>query len=105
MLTVKNTVDDIVSGLGIRASDVAATTLPLHYCYGLSVLHSHLAAAASIVLTDRSLVDDHLWALLESEGVTSLSTVPHSFDLIAASGHRPYMHPIDYSGRVFVKTR
>lgn len=80
--------DDIVSGLGIRASDVAATTLPLHYCYGLSVLHSHLAAGASIVLTDRSLVDDHLWALLESEGVTSLSTVPHSFDLIAASGHR-----------------
>lgn len=26
-------------------------------------------------------------------------------EYFAASGHRPYMHPIDYSGRVFVKTR
>ncbi|MCX6432180.1 MAG: class I SAM-dependent methyltransferase [Actinobacteria bacterium] len=26
-------------------------------------------------------------------------------EYFAAAGHRPYMHPIDYSGRVFVKTR
>ena len=26
-------------------------------------------------------------------------------DYFAAVGHRPFMHPIDYSGRVFIKTR
>lgn len=26
-------------------------------------------------------------------------------EYFAARGHRPYMHPIDYSGRVFIKTR
>lgn len=26
-------------------------------------------------------------------------------EFFAAQGHRPYMHPIDYSGRVFIKTR
>ena len=29
-----------------RADDRAITALPLHYCYGLSVLHSHLVAGA-----------------------------------------------------------
>ena len=34
---------DIAAALGLAASDRAVSTLPLHYCYGLSVLHSHLA--------------------------------------------------------------
>ena len=26
-------------------------------------------------------------------------------EYFAAAGHRPFMHPIDFSGRIFVKTR
>ena len=33
--------------LNLGAADRAITTLPLHYCYGLSVVNSHLAAGAS----------------------------------------------------------
>ena len=43
--------------LGLTAADRGITTLPLHYCYGLSVLHSHLLAGASISVTDTSVVD------------------------------------------------
>src|SRR5690606_7902161 len=50
--------DQIASSLRIRESDCAATTLPLHYCYGLSVVHSHLSRGASIALTDLSVVDE-----------------------------------------------
>ena len=35
----------------------AITSLPLHYCYGLSVLHSHLVAGAAVVVTEASVVD------------------------------------------------
>ena len=36
----------IAEYLAIRPSDRAATTLPMHYCYGLSVINSHLLAGA-----------------------------------------------------------
>ena len=36
----------IAEYLGIRETDRAATTLPMSYCYGLSVIHSHLLVGA-----------------------------------------------------------
>ncbi len=76
----------IADYLGLTSSDRAVTTLPLHYCYGLSVLHSHLVVGASIVLTDFSVVDECFWDLVARTGVTGLAGVPHTFDLLAASG-------------------
>jgi len=76
----------IADYLALTPADRAVTTLPLHYCYGLSVLHSHLAAGASVVLTDLSVVDACFWDLFERTGVTGLAGVPHTFDLLAASG-------------------
>jgi acyl-CoA synthetase (AMP-forming)/AMP-acid ligase II len=75
----------IVRALGLGPQDVGVTTLPLHYCYGLSVLHTHLAVGAAMVLTDLSVADDDLWPLLRTTGVTSLSGVPHTFDLLTAA--------------------
>ncbi len=76
----------IGEALGIRATDVAATTLPLHYCYGLSVLTSHLAVGASLLLTDRSVVDPALWTQARRAGVTTFPGVPHTFDLLDRAG-------------------
>ncbi|WP_200954609.1 MULTISPECIES: AMP-binding protein [unclassified Nocardioides] len=76
----------IASYLGLRSDDVAVTTLPLDYCYGLSVLHSHLAVGASLVLDDRSVTDPGLWAHARERGVTSFAGVPHTFDLLGAAG-------------------
>ena len=39
---VRSNAASIASYLGLTADDRAATSLPLHYCYGLSVLNSHL---------------------------------------------------------------
>ena len=65
------------------------TTLPLSYCYGLSVLHTHLAVGASVVLTARSVTDSVLWQQMSRAGVTTLSAVPHTFDLLTAAGRSP----------------
>ncbi|PKH43852.1 AMP-dependent synthetase [Nocardioides alpinus] len=75
----------IADYLALTPADRAITALPLHYCYGLSVLHSHLVAGASVVLTGLSVVDECFWDLAASTGATSLAGVPHNFDLLAGS--------------------
>ncbi len=74
----------IADYLDLRASDVAITSLPLHYCYGLSVLHSHLLVGASVVLTDLSVADACFWELAGHTGVTGLAGVPHTYALLDA---------------------
>ncbi len=76
----------IATVLGIRPDDVAATTLPLHYCYGLSVLTSHLAAGAAVMLTRRSVVDPVFWDDVRRHRVTTFPGVPHTFDLLDRVG-------------------
>lgn len=76
----------IAAYLGLTHDDVALTTLPLDYCYGLSVLHSHLAVGASVVLDDRSVTDPGLWAGARVHGVTSFAGVPYTFDLLGSVG-------------------
>jgi acyl-CoA synthetase (AMP-forming)/AMP-acid ligase II/peptidoglycan/LPS O-acetylase OafA/YrhL len=73
----------IARALAITPDDRAITSLPLHYCYGLSVLHSHLAVGASVVISDDSVIDDRFWQTVQKHGVTTLSGVPHTFELLA----------------------
>ena len=54
--------EQIAQYLDVRADDCAALTLPLTYCYGLSVLHTHLARGAGVLLTELSVVDECFWA-------------------------------------------
>jgi acyl-CoA synthetase (AMP-forming)/AMP-acid ligase II len=72
--------------LDLGPSDVAVTSLPLHYSYGLSVLNSHLHAGASVVLTGLSVVDPCFRDLARSHRITNLAGVPHTFELLESAG-------------------
>ena len=76
----------IADCLPIRETDRAATTLPMAYCYGLSVVHSHLLRGAALILTDRSVVDDEFWALFRRHRGTSFAGVPYTFDMLERIG-------------------
>jgi len=76
----------IASYLRLRAEDRAITSLPLHYCYGLSVLNSHLHAGGGVVLTGRSVVDRCFWEEARRHRVTGVAGVPHTFELLERSG-------------------
>jgi acyl-CoA synthetase (AMP-forming)/AMP-acid ligase II len=78
--------EQIAELLQIRESDCAATSLPIHYCYGLSVVHSHLARGASIALTDLSVVDECFWDFVTDAGVTSFAGVPWTFEMLDRAG-------------------
>lgn len=76
----------IASYLSIGPADRAITSLPMAYSYGLSVINSHLHSGASVVLTDRSVIDPGFWELLRSSGATSFAGVPYTFDLLDRVG-------------------
>jgi acyl-CoA synthetase (AMP-forming)/AMP-acid ligase II/peptidoglycan/LPS O-acetylase OafA/YrhL len=76
----------IAEYLGLHPGDRAITSLPLHYCYGLSQLHSHLTVGATVVLTDLSVTDPCFWTRVRDTGVTGLAGVPYTFELLDRVG-------------------
>ncbi|MGV0834866.1 AMP-binding protein [Mycolicibacterium thermoresistibile] len=72
--------------LGITESDRAATTLPMSYCYGLSVIHSHLLRGAALILTEQSVLDQDFWTLFRRHRGTTFAGVPYTFDLLDRIG-------------------
>ena len=92
----------IAAYLGLVPADRAALTLPLHYCYGLSVLHSHLAVGASVLVGAGSVVDPCFWERVRREQVTNLAGVPHTFELLDRAGfadHGAAVAPLRDPGR------
>ncbi len=83
----------IAEALRLTEDDRAITSLPLHYCFGLSVLHSHLVAGGSVVLTEGSVLDEALWSTVDELGVTTMAVVPHTVELLESSGALERAHP------------
>lgn len=72
--------------LKIRPEERAITVLPLSYTYGLSVLHTHLFAGATVLLTKRSILQKEFWGFFERNEATSLSGVPFTYELLEKGG-------------------
>jgi acyl-coenzyme A synthetase/AMP-(fatty) acid ligase len=84
--SVRANAESIKSYLGIRSSDVAITTLPFSYSFGLSIVNSHLAAGAAIATTELTLLQREFWDFVDKAGVTSLSGVPYTFQMLKKIG-------------------
>jgi acyl-CoA synthetase (AMP-forming)/AMP-acid ligase II len=72
----------IVRYLGLGADDRALLILPLSYCYGRSVLQTHLLAGGSVFLDGRFAFPRVVLEALASEGCTGFAGVPLTFELI-----------------------
>ena len=83
---LQSNAESISEYLNIGPDDRAATTLPMSYCYGLSVINSHLLRGAGLVLTDLSVVDPCFWELFRNRGATAFAAVPYTFELLERVG-------------------
>lgn len=72
----------IVEYLRITADDRAITTLPMSYTYGLSIIQTHLAQGASIVLTEATMMDKQFWTLLREQRATTFGGVPYIYEML-----------------------
>ena len=79
----------IVSYLGLGGADTGITSLKLFYSYGMSVVNTHLASGAGLVVTDLGMDSPRFWALARGEGVTNVAGVPFSFELLHRTGFDP----------------
>jgi long-chain acyl-CoA synthetase len=79
--------------LEIGSDERAMASLPIHYSYGLSVLHTHLLSGASLVLTQSSVVQAPFWQLMRQYQCTSLAGVPYTYALLDRVGFDPAEFP------------
>lgn len=74
--------DAICDYLAMTEDRVAVSLLPLHYSYGLSVLHNVMNVRGRIALTNLSVLDRSFFGFCEAQGVTDIAGVPFIFDIL-----------------------
>lgn len=72
----------IVGYLGLTPADRVLSGLPFYYSYGNSVLHTHLAAGASLVLEKNFVFPHVVVETMVRERVTGFSGVPSTYALL-----------------------
>ena len=72
----------IVEYLKLDSSERPITTLPMNYTYGLSIINSHLSAGATILLTDKSIMQREFWDFFTAQQATSFGGVPYTYEML-----------------------
>ncbi|GAA4443919.1 AMP-binding protein [Phytohabitans houttuyneae] len=83
----------IRGALGIDGGGVAVTTMPPYYTFGLSVLHTHLQAGGTVVVTRQGVLQADFWRAVNRHGVTSIAGVPHTYELLRRLPWHPERSP------------
>jgi long-chain acyl-CoA synthetase len=74
---------DIVAYLGLTPADRVMVVLPFHYCFGASLLHTHLMAGGSLVLNnDFRLYPEMVLREMQQKECTGLAGVPSTYQLL-----------------------
>jgi len=85
--------EQIATVLDITADDVAITTLPLFYSYGMSVLNSHLLRGATVILERTGIMQRDFWTAAVEHGVTSMAFVPYQYEMLRRLRFDPAKYP------------
>ena len=74
--------ESIVEYLHLDEKERAITSLPMQYTYGLSIIHTHLAVGATLLLTRYSLMQKEFWQFCREQKATSLAGVPYTYEML-----------------------
>ena len=92
----------IAEYLCIDVNERPITSLPLYYSYGLSVINSHLIKGATILLTNRSIMQKDFWNFAQEQKATSLSGVPYTYQMLKRlrffDMNMPYLKTLTQAG-------
>lgn len=79
---ISSNAESIVSYLELDADERPITTLPMNYTYGLSVINSHLLVGATVLLTDKGIMQREFWEFFKGEKATSFAGVPYTYEML-----------------------
>ncbi len=72
----------IVEYLKLDETERPITALPMNYTYGLSVINSHLLVGATILVTDKGVMQKEFWNFFREAGATSFGGVPYTYEML-----------------------
>ncbi len=79
---VLDNAQSIVKYLNLDYTERPITTLPMNYVYGLSIINSHFLVGATILLTDKGLMQKEFWDFFKKQEATSFGGVPYTYEML-----------------------
>ena len=72
----------IVKYLELDETERPITTLPMNYTYGLSIINSHFLVGATVLVTDKGLMQKEFWSFFKTAKATSFGGVPYTYEML-----------------------
>lgn len=72
----------IVQYLELDETERPITTLPMNYTYGLSIINSHLLVGATLLVTEKGLMQKEFWQFFKEQSATSFGGVPYTYEML-----------------------
>ncbi len=79
---IRSNTEAIIKYLEIDETERPITTLPMSYTYGLSIINTHMYAGASIILTQKTVMQKEFWRQFRDFGATSFGGVPYIYEML-----------------------
>lgn len=79
---IKTNTESIVEYLKLNETERVITTLPMSYTFGLSILNTHLYVGASIILTEKTMMQREFWQQFKDFETTSFGGVPYTYEIL-----------------------
>lgn len=79
---LQSNAESIAEYLHIDENERPVTALPMYYSYGMSVINSHLIKGATILLTDKAVIQREFWSFIKEQKATSISGVPYTYEML-----------------------
>lgn len=79
---VLDNAQSIVEYLKLDNTERPITTLPMNYVYGLSIINSHFLVGATLLLTDKGVMQKEFWNFFKEQEATSFGGVPYTYEML-----------------------
>jgi len=79
---LRSNAESIAEYLHINENERPVTTLPMYYSFGMSVINSHLIKGATILLTDKTVLQREFWTFIKERRATSIAGVPYTYEML-----------------------
>lgn len=79
---LRSNAESIAEYLKITETERAITSLPMYYSFGMSVINSHLIKGATLLLTDKAVIQREFLNFLKDGRATSIAGVPYTYEML-----------------------
>lgn len=79
---IKANTTSIIASLDLTASERVLAALPFHYCFGTSLLHTHLRVGGSVVLCNSFVYPEVVLDMLTAQQCTGFAGVPSMYQTL-----------------------